>query len=61
VTAVVYKKLFSPVADGFPGYFTVLVVGGFVPAVSFFPTARPFINWRAFSLTLFFILLVSLL
>jgi hypothetical protein len=39
----------------------VLVVGGFVPAVSFFPTARPFINWRAFSLTLFFVLLVSLL
>jgi hypothetical protein len=29
--------------------------------VSFLPTARPFINWRAFSLTLFFILLVSLL
>lgn len=33
----------------------------FVPAVSFYPTARHFINWRAFSLTLFFILLVSLL
>jgi len=59
--AVVYKKMFSPYPDGFPGYFTVLVLGGFVPAVSFFPTARPFINWRAFSLTLFFILLVSLL
>jgi hypothetical protein len=61
VTAVVYKKMFSSCPDGFPGYFTVLAVGGFVPAVSFFPTARPFINWRAFSLTLFFILLVSLL
>jgi hypothetical protein len=61
VMAVAYKKMFSPYPDGFPGYFTVLVVGGFVPAVSFFPTARPFINWRAFSLTLFFILLVSLL
>jgi hypothetical protein len=61
VIAVVYKKMFSPFPDGFPGYFIVLVVGGFVPAVSFFPTARPFINWRAFSLTLFFILLVSLL
>ena len=61
VVAVVYKKMLSPYPNGFPGYFTVLVVGGFVPAVSFFPTARPFINWRAFSLTLFIILLVSLL
>jgi hypothetical protein len=61
VIAVVYKKMFSAFSEGFPGYFTVLVVGGFVPAVSFFPTARPFINWRAFSLTLFLILLMSLL
>lgn len=60
VAAVVYKKMLSPAPEGFPGYFTVLVLGAFVPAVSFFATARPFINWRAFSLTLFFILLVSL-
>jgi len=59
--AVLYKKMFSPCPAGFPGYFAVLVVGGFVPAISFFPTVRPFINWRAFSLTLFIILLVSLL
>ena len=32
-----------------------------MPAIAFFPIARRFINWRAFSLTLFFILLVSLL
>ncbi len=61
VAAVVYKKMFSPHADGFPGYLTVLVLGGFIPAMSFFPTARPFINWRAFSLTLFIIVLVSLI
>jgi lycopene cyclase domain-containing protein len=61
VMAVVYKKMFSPVPDGFPSYFTFHVVGAFVPAMSFFPTARPFINWRAFSLTLFIIVLVSLL
>jgi hypothetical protein len=29
--------------------------------MNFFPTARQFINWRAFSLTLFIIVLVSLL
>jgi hypothetical protein len=61
VVAIVYKKEFSGSTEGFPGYFTFLVATALVPAASFFPTARPFINWRAFSLTLFFILLVSLL
>jgi hypothetical protein len=60
-TAVVYKKVLSPVREGFPEYFTFLVLVAFVPAVSFFPIARQFINWRAFSLTLFLILLISLL
>lgn len=59
--AIVYKKAFSPVRAGFPEYFTFLVAVAFVPAAGFFSTARPFINWRAFSFTLFFILLVSLL
>ncbi len=61
VAALLYKKMFSPVPEGFPSYFTFLVLGAFVPAMSFFPTARPFINWRAFSLTLFIVVLVSLL
>jgi hypothetical protein len=59
--AVVYKKAFSAIREGFPEYFTFLVLAAFVPAAGFFPTARRFINWRAFSLTLFLILLVSLL
>jgi hypothetical protein len=29
--------------------------------MSFYPIARRFMNWRAFSLTLFFMLLISLL
>jgi hypothetical protein len=58
---VIYKKMLSPIREGFPEYFTFLVLVAFVPAVSFFPTARRFINWRAFSVALFFILLVSLL
>lgn len=60
VAAIVYKKLLSPYPAGFPAYFTVLIVGSTVPSVGFFKTARPFINWRAFSLTLFMILLISL-
>ena len=61
--AYIYKKHFALPADrpGFPGYFAILVIGGLSPAVSFFPVARRFINWRALSLTLFFMLLVSLL
>ena len=57
---ILYKKLRSPVPDGFPGYFAVLVIGGLVPSVGFFASARRFINWRAFSLTVFMILLISL-
>jgi len=58
--AIIYKKVRAASPDGFPYYFTVLVIGGLIPSASFFPTARPFINWRAFSLTLFMILLISL-
>jgi hypothetical protein len=58
-----YKKHFALDDDqaGFPGYFTFLVAGALLPAMSFYPVARRFINWRALSLTLFFMLLVSLL
>jgi hypothetical protein len=59
--AIAYKKWFSAVPDGLPGYFIVLVVGGIVPAVFFFPPTKRFINWRALSLTMFIILLISLL
>ena len=58
--AILYKKLYSPSPDGFPGYFTLLVIGGMVPSASLFHAARRFINWRAFSLTIFMILLISL-
>jgi hypothetical protein len=59
--ACAYKKWFSSVPEGWPGYFIVLVVGGLMPAVSFFPATRRFINWRALSLTMFLVLLISLL
>lgn len=58
--ALAYKKLRSPWPDGFPEYFTVLVVGSVVPSVGFLPTARRFINWRAFSLTIFMVLWISM-
>ena len=61
VVALLYKKLWSPVPAGFPWYATYLVVAAVVPSMGFFRTAQPFINWRAFSFTFFFIVLVSLL
>jgi hypothetical protein len=58
---LLYKK-FGPHAyhDGFPGYFLFLTLVAFTPSCVFFPVARPYINWRAFSLGFVFILLVSL-
>ena len=61
VVAVIYKKQFSSDREGFPEYFTFLVLVGFAPSAAFFPVAKKFVNWRAFSLTLFFVLLLSLL
>lgn len=61
VAAIVYKRWFSDVRGGLPGYFIVLVAGGLIPSMSFYPVTRRFINWRALSLTMYFILLVSML
>ena len=59
--ALAYKKLFSMYPEGFPGYFAFLIAAAFVPSASLLRAARPFINWRAFSFTMYFVLLVSLL
>lgn len=47
--------------DGFPLYFTFLVLAALVPALLLYRCAQPFINWRAFSITLLWVLLTSLL
>lgn len=59
--AIMYKRFLSPEPEGFPGYFTFLVLLALTPAAGLFPEARGVINWRAFSLTFFVILLTSLL
>jgi hypothetical protein len=61
IAAAIAYKHFSPAAmPGFPGYFTFLVVCSFLPSIALFPSVQTLINWRAFSLTLFLIVLVSL-
>jgi len=59
--AIAYRHVFAPGLPGFPGYFTFLVVSALGPSTALLPSALPVINWRAFSLTLFIILLTSLL
>ena len=59
--AILYKKHFSPSPIGFPGYFIFLALAALVPSAALLPSVRPVINWRAFSLASFFILLVSLM
>jgi len=58
--AVLYRWILVP-EPGFPGYFTFLAIGALGPSAALLPAAMPVINWRAFSLTLFIILLTSLL
>ena len=59
--AIIYKKQFSNSPAGFPGYFIFLALTALVPSSALLPSARPVINWRAFSLAAFFVLLVSLI
>lgn len=58
--AILFRKFFVP-EPGFPGYFVFLVVGALGPSAILLPSALPVINWRALSLTVFFILLMSLM
>lgn len=59
--ALIYKKLFTNSEPGFPGYFIFLAISVLLPSMVLFPKVQRVINWRAFSLTLFMIVLTSLL
>ena len=62
VAAVLYKKYGAhEYNNGFPGYFTFLVVVAMIPSFVLFNTAKELINWRAVSFTIFYILLISIL
>ena len=59
--AIGYRKLVAVDPDGFPWYFTYLTLASLIPAAGLFRTVEPFINWRAFGFTFFWIVLVSVL
>lgn len=57
---IFYKKVILG-QPGFPGYFTFIVAMAFIPGTIMMPAARQVMNWRAFSVTMLFTLLVSML
>ncbi len=59
--AIVYRRLALPGTPGFPGYLTFLVLTALLPSMALYKAVKRVINWRALSLTLFMILLISLL
>ena len=59
--AVVYKKVLAADPTGFPWYFVYLVGAAVIPSVGLYRAIERFINWRAFSVTFFFMLLISLM
>ena len=61
IAAAIGYKWYIAKEAGFPGYFVFLVVAALGPSMALFPSALPVVNWRAFSLALFIVLLISLL
>jgi hypothetical protein len=59
--ALLYEKYVVNIPGRFPGYFIFLVLFALLPSTALLPTARPVINWRALSLTMFMLLVTSLL
>lgn len=58
---VAYKHYVAKTPGLWPGYFVFLVLFALLPSTALLPAARPVINWRALSLTMFIILITSLL
>lgn len=59
--AIVHKKVVAADPEGFPWYFAYLVGAAVIPSVGLYRAIERFINWRAFSVTFFFMLLISLM
>ena len=59
VAALVVKKL-GPYPEGFPGYFTFIVLLGLLPSVFLMRSIQYLINWRALMFTVFVLLAMSI-
>jgi hypothetical protein len=61
VASFAYQRFILRMPERFPGYFVYLVLFALLPSSALLPSARPVINWRALSLTMFMLLVTSLL
>jgi len=59
--ALLYQRYVLRIPGRFPGYFIYLVLFALLPSTALLPAARPVINWRALSLTMFILLVTSML
>jgi hypothetical protein len=59
--AFLFQRYVVRTPGSFPGYFLYLVLVALLPSSALLPAARPVINWRALSLTMFILLVVSLM
>jgi hypothetical protein len=53
------KRFFNPQGHAVPGYFWFLTIAAYFPGILFYPVTRPFVNWRAYLVTLFVTVPVS--
>jgi hypothetical protein len=64
IAAAILYRFFGfhdPRAESWPVYFVFLVATAVIPALVGFRATQPFINWRAFSLTVLWVLLTSIM
>jgi hypothetical protein len=61
IAAAFAWKAFVAKEPGFPGYFAFLVIGAMAPSAALLPSALPVVNWRAVSLEMLIVLLISLM
>lgn len=61
ICRAIYDHVHSSEPKGFPGYFIFLAIASLGPSTALFPAAMPVINWRAFSLVMFVMLLTSVI
>jgi hypothetical protein len=60
-SAILFQRYVIKIPGRFPGYFVFLVLFALLPSMALLPAARSVINWRALSLTMFIMLVTSLL
>jgi len=61
ILGIVLKRIWDPLGDWIPRYFTFLVVTGALPSVFFYESVKDLVNWRALSVTVLYVLATSVI